>query len=223
MQKRNVIVVMLDSLSFMYLGCYGNKWIKTPNIDRLAKEGILFENNYIDALPTPNCRRSMHTGRFQIHRRGWGPLDLEDTTIADLCWGRPIDTAMIYDSAPTRLPKFGYSRGFDKVWFLHGHEMDEEYYKHDPLIHLKVQDYFEDHVLKEQAGSTWLQMSMDEVDSFLRQRQYWKTDEDQNVAKVMKTAVKYLESIDRNKSFFLWVIASIPTSRGIRRRYTTPT
>ena len=44
--KQNVIVVMLDSLQFNYLGCYGNSWIKTPNIDRLAREGVLFENNW---------------------------------------------------------------------------------------------------------------------------------------------------------------------------------
>ena len=35
-----------------------------------------------------------------------------------------------------RLPKFGYTRGFDKVWFTHGHEADHEYYAQDPLYHL---------------------------------------------------------------------------------------
>jgi arylsulfatase A-like enzyme len=71
MQKRNVIVVMLDSLGANDLGCYGNKWIKTPNLDRLAKEGVLFENNYIESLPTIPCRRSMHTGRYQLPLKGW--------------------------------------------------------------------------------------------------------------------------------------------------------
>jgi arylsulfatase A-like enzyme len=208
MQKRNVIVVMLDSLQFNYLGCYGNKWIKTPNLDRLAKEGILFENNYIDNLPTVPCRRSMHTGRYSLQYRGWSPLELEETTIADLCWGRPIDTATIYDSAPMRLPKFGYSRGFDKVWFLHGHEIDHDYYAQDPLYHLDPKDFIEDHVLQEAdgiMGEPTVAPLLHEIETYLRQRQYWKTDEDQNVAKVMKMAVKYLENIDRGKSFFLWV------------------
>ncbi len=102
--KKNVIVVMLDSLQLNYLGCYGNKWIKTPNIDRLAREGVLFENNYIEGLPTIPCRRSMLTGRYYLHSKGWSALDTDDTTIADLCWGRPIDTALVYDSAPLRLP-----------------------------------------------------------------------------------------------------------------------
>ena len=46
--KKNVIVVMLDTLSADYMGCYGNHWIKTPNMDRLAREGVLFENYYIE-------------------------------------------------------------------------------------------------------------------------------------------------------------------------------
>ena len=33
---RNAIVVMCDTMQFNYLGCYGNSWIKTPNIDRFA-------------------------------------------------------------------------------------------------------------------------------------------------------------------------------------------
>ena len=68
---KNVIVVMLDSLQFNYLGCYGNKWIKTPNLDRLAAEGVLFENNYIEGVPTVPCRRSMLTGRYPVHSKGW--------------------------------------------------------------------------------------------------------------------------------------------------------
>ena len=78
---------MLDSLQFNYLGCYGNKWIKTPNPRPPGREGILFENNYIEGLPTVPCRRSMHTGRYHLHDKGWSALDMEDTTIADLLLG----------------------------------------------------------------------------------------------------------------------------------------
>ena len=129
---KNVIVVMLDSLQFNYLGCYGNKWIKTPNLDRLAAEGVLFENNYIEGVPTVPCRRSMLTGRYHVHSKGWSALDLDDTTIADLCWGRPIDTALVFDCPQYRLPKFGYTRGFDKVYFIHGHEADQDFFSRDP-------------------------------------------------------------------------------------------
>lgn len=50
-EKKNVIVVMLDTLQFNYLGCYGNTRVKTPNIDRFATEGVVFENAYTEGLP----------------------------------------------------------------------------------------------------------------------------------------------------------------------------
>ncbi len=203
-QKKNVVVLMFDSLQYNYLGCNGNKWISTPNFDRFAKESVVFDNFYIEGLPTSPCRRAMHTGRFTLPAKGWSALDLDDTTIADLCWGRPIDTALIFDSGPHRQPKFGYTRSFDKVWFLHGHETDHYYYREDELIHLNPDDYMEERVLKAmpEAGREPL---MNELTTFLKQRQYWKGEENQNVAQIMKRAVKYLEEIDRGKSFFLWV------------------
>lgn len=206
--KKNVIVVMLDSLGVNYVGCYGNKWIKTPNIDRLAREGVLFENNYIEGLPTVPCRRSMHTGRYYLHSKGWSPLDMDDTTIADLCWGRPIDTALIFDCPMYRLPKFGYTRGFDKVWFTHGHENDHEYFAQDPLYHYKPEDFIEDHVLEtadKVLGDRVVGPLLYEIGCHLRESQYWKSDEDQMVARTMKAAVDYLKKVDRNKQFFLWV------------------
>lgn len=110
-EKKNVIVVMLDTLQFNYLGCYGNTRVKTPNIDRFATEGVVFENAYTEGLPTVPCRRAMLTGRYTLPVKGWSQLDVSDTTIADLCWGQPIDSYLIHDSGPFRLPKFGYSRG----------------------------------------------------------------------------------------------------------------
>ncbi|EFK05310.1 conserved hypothetical protein [delta proteobacterium NaphS2] len=146
--RKNVIVVMLDnSLQFNYLGCYGNDWIRTPNMDRLAWEGVLFENNYIEGLPTVPCRRSMRCGRYFLPTKGWSALDKEDTMISDLCWGQPIDTALIFDCPMYRLPKFGYTRAFDKVHFIHGHEGDHDFYRQDSLIHHNPMDDIEQNVL----------------------------------------------------------------------------
>jgi arylsulfatase A-like enzyme len=205
---KNVMVVMLDTLQFNYLGCYGNNWIKTPNLDRFAQQGVLFENAYTEGLPTVPCRRAMFTGRYTLPVKGWSQLDIEDTTIADLCWGQPIDSALIHDSGPFRLPKFGYSRGFDKVHFIHGHETDHQYYAQDELHEHKAEDYYEDHVIKtadEILKENVMRPLMNQVECHLKERQYWKSDEDHHVAQVMKTAGKYLDQVDRNKSFFLWI------------------
>ena len=42
----NVVLILTDNHSPWTLGCYGNKEIRTPNIDQLAREGILFERSY---------------------------------------------------------------------------------------------------------------------------------------------------------------------------------
>jgi arylsulfatase A-like enzyme len=206
--QKNVIVIMFDSLQFNYLGCYGNEWIKTPNMDRLAREGVLFENCYTEGLPTVPCRRAMHTGRFTLPSVGWSPLRAEDTTIADLCWGRPIDSALIFDCPMYRLPKFGYTRGFDKVYFTHGHEADDYFYENDPLIHLNPGDYIDEKSEAEfikRFGRPQADSTRGEVTNYLRQRQYWTGKEDRYVAKTVRKAIQYLEQVDRNKQFYLWI------------------
>ena len=45
-KKKNVLFIAIDDLKPI-LGCYGDKLIKTPNIDRLAKMGTVFMNNYV--------------------------------------------------------------------------------------------------------------------------------------------------------------------------------
>ncbi len=205
--KKNAIVIMFDSLQHNYLGCYGNEWMKTPNMDRLAREGVLFENCYTEGVPTVPCRRAMHTGRYTLPVAGWVALRMEDTTIADLCWGRPIDTALVFDCPNYRLPKFGYTRGFDKVYFTRGHEADN-FYEYDPLIHLDPMDYID-----ETSGKAYMARTGEaayrgvtaELTLFLRDRQNWKSKHDHFVARTVTKAIEYLEGFDRNKQFYLWI------------------
>ena len=51
----NVMLIVMDTLGANYVGCYGNDVVKTPNIDRLAMQGTLFENAYSEGLPTIPC------------------------------------------------------------------------------------------------------------------------------------------------------------------------
>ena len=60
--KVNVIVVILDSLRRDHVGAYGNEWIKTPNLDALAKQSLLFTRSYPESIPTIPARRAIHTG-----------------------------------------------------------------------------------------------------------------------------------------------------------------
>ena len=96
----NVIVIVADTWGFDYLGCYGNTWIATPNIDQLARDSIVFENAYAEGCPTVPTRRALLTGRYTLPFRGWGPLLPEDRTLADILWAKSIRTALITDTSP---------------------------------------------------------------------------------------------------------------------------
>ncbi|MCP4754129.1 MAG: sulfatase-like hydrolase/transferase [Proteobacteria bacterium] len=205
---KNVVFIMLDSLQFNYLGCYGNEWIRTPNIDRLAREATLFENAYTEGLPTIPCRRAMLTGRYTLPFKGWGPLDLEDSSLGDILWGRGINTAMIYDSAPMQLPKYGYSRGFSETIFRHGHELDHYFYSHDELKHLEYKDYIEDHIVDGEDANVRNQTRTTvegELKDFLKLRQHWKSEEDNYVAVIAKDALNWLDKVDKTHPFLLWI------------------
>jgi len=140
-QPKNVVYIMLDSLQWHYMGCYGGKVCKTPNFDRLAREGVTFDNVYSEGLPTIPVRRAIMTGRYTLPYRGWSPLELDDTTVADILWRHSTYTGLITDTAVMHLPKYGYQRGFDFVFNLRGHDDDNHYYANDTLYHLNMDDY----------------------------------------------------------------------------------
>lgn len=65
-RRPNILWICSDSQRWDTLGCYGNKFVKTPNLDRLAKEGVLFENAFSqNPLCTPS-RGNFLTGRYPI-------------------------------------------------------------------------------------------------------------------------------------------------------------
>lgn len=60
----NFIFYITDDISFNDIGCYGNEFIKTPNIDRMAFEGLAFDNAYLTASSCSPTRCSIITGRY---------------------------------------------------------------------------------------------------------------------------------------------------------------
>ncbi len=205
---KNAIVVMFDSWQHNYTGCYGNDWIKTPNIDAFAREGVLFENAYGNNMPTLPVRRSMMTGRYTLHEIGWAPLRLEDTTIADLCWGTGIDTAMAYNSLVLFTDKAGFARSYAKTVFSHG--FDNFFFQYDELYHRSVDEAFTDDGFLERLralpdGDQLEALCRAECDAYLRDKQYWKKDDDHTVAVNIHEAIKILEGADRNHGLHLWI------------------
>jgi arylsulfatase A-like enzyme len=65
--KPNVIFILLDDFGYTDLGCYGSKFYETPNIDRLAREGVRFTNAYAACPVSSPTRASIMTGRYPVN------------------------------------------------------------------------------------------------------------------------------------------------------------
>lgn len=62
---KNVLFIVSDDLKASVLGCYGDKVCKTPNIDKLADEGMIFNRAYCQGVSCAPSRRSFMFGRYQ--------------------------------------------------------------------------------------------------------------------------------------------------------------
>ena len=59
--KTNIIFIMVDDMGYHDLGCYGSKTISTPNIDRMAQEGIRFTECYSGEAVRASARSTLMT------------------------------------------------------------------------------------------------------------------------------------------------------------------
>jgi arylsulfatase A len=119
-KKPNIVYIMADDLGYAELGCYGQKKIKTPNIDKLAAEGMRFTQHYSG---NPVCAPSrcalmtgLHTGHAQIRankevggKEGW----VLGSTIGGQ-WPIKADTVTI----ARILKEAGYTTGAFGKWGL---------------------------------------------------------------------------------------------------------
>src|SRR6266536_4544057 len=82
---KNVLWIMCDQLRYDYLGCTGHPILKTPNIDAMAKRGVLFSNAYVQSPICGPSRMSFYTGRYMrshgSHWNGWPLRDRKSTRL----------------------------------------------------------------------------------------------------------------------------------------------
>src|SRR5512138_2437350 len=64
--KPNIVIIFADDLGWGDLGCYGHPSIQTPNLDRLAAEGMRFTDFYSAAEVCTPSRAALLTGRYPI-------------------------------------------------------------------------------------------------------------------------------------------------------------
>jgi arylsulfatase A-like enzyme len=68
------VFIMLDSLNRHYLNAYGDSWVRTPTIDRLAARGLVFDKHFCCSMPCMPARRDLYTGHVNFLETPWSPL-----------------------------------------------------------------------------------------------------------------------------------------------------
>ncbi len=104
-ERPNIVFILADDLGYGELGCYGQTLIQTPNLDRLAAEGMKFRQFYAGATVCAPSRSVLMTGQHHGHTRvrgnaapeGSGPqrLTANDTTVAKVLQQAGYTTALI--------------------------------------------------------------------------------------------------------------------------------
>lgn len=109
--KPNIIYIMADDLGYGDLGVYGQEKIKTPNIDRLAVEGIMFTQHYAGSTVCAPSRVSLLTGKHMGHASVRGNPRWSST-------GKPIDISTEEITVAEELKRAGYTNGIIGKWGL---------------------------------------------------------------------------------------------------------
>ena len=113
--KPNIVILYADDLGYGDTGCYGATAVHTPNIDRLAREGLRFTDGHAAAATCTPSRYALMTGEYAWRKPGTGVL--------------PGDAALIIDPQRTTLPsmlkKAGYATCAIGKWHLGLGEKDK--------------------------------------------------------------------------------------------------
>ena len=83
---KNILFIMADQLRWDYLSCYGHQYLKTPNIDKLASKGVLFESAFVQSPVCGPSRASTYTGRTAFSHGSTSnqvPLPIGELMIGD--------------------------------------------------------------------------------------------------------------------------------------------
>ncbi|AWI10632.1 hypothetical protein CKA38_09950 [Ereboglobus luteus] len=127
-KKPNIIVILTDDQGYQDLGCYGSPLIKTPNIDRMAREGARLTSFYAAASVCSPSRAGLLTGRYPqrtgVNDRVFFPhsddgMNLNEITLAQALKTGGYSTACIGKWHLGHLPQYlPTSRGFDYFFGL---------------------------------------------------------------------------------------------------------
>ena len=139
--RPNIIYILADDLGWGDLGCYGQKTLRTPNLDRLAKEGMRFTRHYSGSTVCAPSRcvlmTGLHTGHARIRGNGPGQLQSNDITFAKVLRDNGYQTGCfgkwgIGNPPPLDDPKrHGFNEFYGYINMYHAHNFYPEFLVHN--------------------------------------------------------------------------------------------
>ncbi len=202
----NVVLIIADTLRKDHVGAYGNGWIKTPNLDALAKESLRFDRAYPESIPTICARRSIHTGirtwpftdwtppkGEDIFLQGWQPIPENQTALAEILKENGYANLFVTDNMHYYKPSYNFQRGFDAFHFIRGQTTDN----YHPLG-MTQPDKVDQALLRGNVPAMRAQMQQYFANVNGRQ-----SEEDWFAPQVFNTASEFVELASEGGPFFL--------------------
>ncbi|HEV3118291.1 MAG TPA: sulfatase, partial [Gemmataceae bacterium] len=189
--RRNVILIITDSMRRDALGCYGSTWATTPHLDAFAANGVRCENAYVCSFPTVPARHDIFTGTYTCTYKAWSPLSPATITMQQVLQSAGVYTALFADTFTPYRPDFNYQRDFVHVERIRGQENDP-YITSSMPVHLP-------------CDPAKLRTPTDYVTQYLRNVSGRTCEEDYFCARTMRAASDWLDSNHGRQPFFLCV------------------
>ena len=209
-RETNVVLIILDTLRKDHVGAYGNSWIKTPNLDALARESLRFTRAYPESLPTICARRAIHTGMrawpfrdwhqykgVDVGLWGWQPIPEDQTTLSEILKANGYETLFVTDNLQQYDASMNFQRGFDAFDFIRGQTTDP----YRPLWTYPPENVRRTLVRYDSLGPG----SLPYFFQYFANTAYRKSEEDWFAPQVFTRASEFLEATKEGQPFFLVV------------------
>lgn len=216
--KPNIIFIMADDLGVGDVGCYGQKYIRTPNIDGMARDGIRFTNHYSGAPVSAPARCCLMTGRhlgnshvrnnFEIKsddpaEQGQMPLPENTVTVAGILKRAGYATAVIGKWGLGSMNSTGApnKQGFD---FFYGYNDQNHAHNHYPSFLWRNGEIEK---LNNPEFTVHPKFNPDAAHPAEEYKQY--TGKDYSLDLMTDEAIKFINN-NRKKPFFLYLTYVVP-------------
>ncbi len=187
----NLVVIISDTLRRDFLGCYGNDWVRTPNIDALAAESIVLDNCFTGSFPTIPHRADLMTGRYNFPFRPWSPLPPEEKPVQVAALRAGYVTALMTDHTQMLAPGYNFHQGFMAIEWIRGQAPDK-WRSHKPKLKPPCDP------AKLRQPENWLQRYLANIEGR-------RTEADWFSPQTFTRAMEWLELNYDHERFLLWI------------------